>query len=129
MSEEHISFGGSQPIFRVADMQRSLQFYVGKLGFTNVAWGTDDFTSVNRDRAGLYLCRNGQGGGRAWVWIAVEDAEKLHEDLVAKGVAIKLPPTNFYWSMELHVEDPDGNVLRFGSDQKTDRPFEEPTFF
>jgi predicted enzyme related to lactoylglutathione lyase len=111
-----VRFENSQPILRVEDMQASLRFYVDLLGFQNVSWGTDDFTSVNRDRAGIYLCRGGQGAGRAWIWIGVEDAAKLHEEYKARGVTIRQPPTNYPWALEMHVQDPDGNVIRFGSD-------------
>jgi len=111
-----VYFEGSAPILRVEDMKAALAFYVGKLGFQNASWGTEDFTSVNRDRAGIYLCRGGQGRGAAWVWVGVEDATKLHDGLVARGVAIRMPLTNFTWALEFHVEDPDGNVLRFGSE-------------
>lgn len=117
-SSNPVYFEGSQPILRVENMQASLHFYVDLLGFKNVAWGTDEFTSVNRDRAGIYLCKGGQGRGAAWIWIGVEDAERLHEELKAKGVPIKMPPTNYPWALEVHVEDPDGNVLRLGSEPK-----------
>jgi predicted enzyme related to lactoylglutathione lyase len=89
---------------------------VDKLGFKNAAWGDDNFTSVNRDGAGIYLCRGGQGRGGAWVWVGVEDAEKLHQELKACGAPILMPLTNYPWALEFHVEDPDGNVLRFGSE-------------
>jgi hypothetical protein len=36
--------------------------------------------------------------------------------LRAKGVKILLEPTNFPWAVEIQVEDPDGNILRIGSD-------------
>jgi len=49
------------------------------------------FSSVNRDRDGIYLCRGGQGRGSAWVWVGVEDATKLHEEFVARGVAMFAP--------------------------------------
>jgi catechol 2,3-dioxygenase-like lactoylglutathione lyase family enzyme len=114
----NVHFEGSQPILRVEDMQASLHFYVNLLGFHNVHWGTDEFTSVNRDRAGIYLCRGGQGQGLAWLWIGVEDVEKLHEQYKTRGVPIRMPPTSYPWALEMHVEDPDGNVIRFGSDPK-----------
>lgn len=113
-----VYFENSQPILRVENMQASLRFYVDVLGFRNVHWGTDEFTSVNRDRAGIYLCQGGQGRGAAWIWIGVDDVERLHEDLKARGVAIRMPPTNYPWALEMHLEDPDGNVLRLGSDPK-----------
>jgi hypothetical protein len=31
-------------------------------------------------------------------------------------------PTNHAWALEMQVLDPDGNVLRFGSDPKPDEP-------
>jgi len=88
------------------------------LGSENASWGTDNFTSVSRDQAGIYLCRGDQGRGGAWVWIGVEDAEKLHEELKARGVTIRLPPISYPWALEMHVEDPDGNVLRLGSEPR-----------
>jgi uncharacterized glyoxalase superfamily protein PhnB len=111
-----VYFDNSAPILRVEGMTTALAFYVDKLGFQNASWGSENFTSVNRDRAGIYLCRGGQGRGVAWVWVGVEDATKLHDELVSRGVAIRMPLTNFNWALEFHVEDPDGNVLRFGSE-------------
>jgi predicted enzyme related to lactoylglutathione lyase len=113
-----VRFEGSQPILRVEDMKASLRFYVDALGFENVSWGTEEFTSVSRDGAAMYLCRGSQGRGGAWVWIGVEDVEKLHEECKARGVTIRMAPTNYPWALEMHVEDPDGNVIRFGSEPK-----------
>jgi catechol 2,3-dioxygenase-like lactoylglutathione lyase family enzyme len=115
-----VHFENSQPIFRVDDMNASVHFYVDLLGFKNVAWGTEEFTSVSRDRAEIFLCRRDQGRGAAWAWIGVDDAEALHEELKARGVAIRMPPTSFSWALEMHVEDPDGNVIRFGSEPVKD---------
>jgi predicted enzyme related to lactoylglutathione lyase len=111
-----VRFENAQAILRVENMETSLRFYVDKLGFKNATWGDDNFTSVNRDGAGIYLCRGGQGRGGAWVWVGVEDAEKLHQELKACGAPILMPLTNYPWALEFHVEDPDGNVLRFGSE-------------
>jgi hypothetical protein len=33
---------GSQPILRVENIEASLRFYVGVLGFTNAPWGNDE---------------------------------------------------------------------------------------
>lgn len=118
MSESRtgVYFEGSQPILRVEDMTRALEFYVEKLGFQNVHWGTEEFTSVNRDKAGIYLCKQGQGLGKAWIWIGVEDVVKLRDEIAPRGVTLRMEPTSFPWAKEIHVEDPDGNVIRFGSD-------------
>ena len=97
-------------------MQAALRFYVGALGFENAAWGSDDFTSISRDRAAIYLCQGDQGRGGAWVWVGVEDAQKLHDEFKARGLTIREGPTNYPWALEFRVEDPDGNVLRFASE-------------
>lgn len=113
-----VPFENSQPILRVEDMKVSLRFYADLLGFKNADWGSDDFTMLTRGGAVIYLCRRDQGRGGAWIWIGVDDAEKLHEELVARGVAIRMPPTHQSWAVEIQVEDPDGNVIRFGSEPK-----------
>jgi len=116
-----VRFEGIQPILRVENMQVALRFYLGILGFQNASWGSEDFTSISRDGARLYLCQGGQGKGGSWVWIGVDDAWRLYEELKARGVAIRLPPTNYPWALEMQIEDPDGNVLRLGSEPRDDR--------
>lgn len=116
-----VRFEGTQPILRVENMQAALRFYLDILGFQNANWGTKEFTSISRDGARLYLCQGGQGKGGAWVWMGVDDACRLHEELKARGVAIRLPPTNYPWALEMQIEDPDGNVLRLGSEPRDDR--------
>ena len=116
LPSRRVKFENSQPILRVDDMKRSLRFYVDALGFKNASWGGKEFTSVNRDSAGIYLCLKDQGLGKAWIWIGVEDVVELREEITARGVKIRMEPTNFPWAKEMHVEDPDGNVIRFGSE-------------
>jgi predicted enzyme related to lactoylglutathione lyase len=113
-----VHFENSQPILRVESIETSLRFYVGLLGFRHADWGSRDFTCITRDSAVIYLCRGDQGRGGAWVWIGVDDAQKLHDALKARGVAIRMPLTNHSWALEFQVEDPDGNVIRFGSEPK-----------
>jgi catechol 2,3-dioxygenase-like lactoylglutathione lyase family enzyme len=104
------------PILRVEDMARSLAYYVDVLGFYKAPWGNDDFTYVGRNDRGIYLCRGGQGNGGAWVWVGVGDVRGLHRLYKERGAIIRLEPKNFPWALEMQIEDPDGNVLRFGSD-------------
>ena len=116
MKDGRVYFEGSQPILRVEDMNRAIEFYVEKLGFKSAKWAMQEFTSVNRDKAGIYLCLRGQGLGKARIWVGVEDVLRLREEIVASGVKLRMQPRNFPWAKEIHVEDPDGNVIRFGSE-------------
>lgn len=112
------------PVLYVKDMALTLSFYVDILGFKNADWGDDNFTSINRDNTCLYLCRGGQGLPGTWVWIGFDgDIFSLHENLKEKGVIIKLPPTNFSWAYEMQIEDPNGHVLRFGTDPRNSEAF------
>ncbi len=67
--------------------------------------------------AGIYLCQRDQGRRGAWIRVSVEEVEKLHKEYKARGVTIRRPPTNYSWALQMHVEDPDGNVLRMASEQ------------
>lgn len=111
-----VRFETSAPVFRVEDMQAAIRYYVDVLGFTAASWSTEEFAHVSRDNAGIYLSRGGQGAGKAWAWVGVEDAARLHEEYIANGARIRLAPTKYSWALEMQVEDPDGNVLRLGSD-------------
>ena len=116
-------FERADPILSVADMSISVRYYVDVLGFENAEWGSSEFTCVTRDDASIYLSQGDQGGPGTWVWIGVEDVEMLYEEYTASGATIRHPPQNYPWAYEMKVEDPDGHVLRFGSDPKSDLPF------
>jgi catechol 2,3-dioxygenase-like lactoylglutathione lyase family enzyme len=109
-------FECASPILSVADLARSVAYYVDVLGFTNADWGGDDFTCVSRDAASIYLSEGDQGQPGTWVWVGVEDVAALHREYEARGAMILHPPENFPWAREMKVGDPDGHVLRFGSD-------------
>ncbi len=121
--ERAIAFGGVNPILRVRDLAVSIAYYTKILGFKIDFESPGYFVSVSRGRCGLFLCEGDQGHFGGWVWIDGKDVEALHEELKAAGAKIRHPPTNYSWALEMQVEDPDGNVLRIGSDPKKDEPF------
>ena len=116
MQPEPTLFECIDPILRVEDMSVSVRYFVDVLGFEQATWGTDDFTYVGRDGRGIYLCRGGQGNAGAWVWVGVGDVRALYRVYKERGAIIRQEPTNRPWALEMQVQDPDGNVLRFGSD-------------
>jgi len=117
-------FENTTPILNVADMSRSLAFYCDILGFIKAEWGSDNFTGINLDNCCIYLCKGGQGHAGTWVWIGFDgDIIELHEKLKSAGVTIKIPPTNFWWAYEMQVIDPDGHVLRFGTEPDPKLPY------
>ena len=112
------------PILRVKDMKTSLEYDEKVLGFKWAGWG-DTFTFVGRDGHGMYLCEGSQGCVGTWVWVGSHDVTRLHGEYKQSGAKIILPPTNYPHALEMHVEDLDGHVLRFGSGPLEDQPYVE----
>jgi uncharacterized glyoxalase superfamily protein PhnB len=54
------------------------------------------------------------------VWLGVEDVDALYEEYRQSGASILHPPEHFPWAREMKVGDPDGHVLRLGSDPQED---------
>ena len=118
-----INFHHSSPIFRVSELDKSIDYYQNKLGFS-VDWIHEKtFASVLRDRANIMLCEGDQGQGKAWIYIGIGDTERLFEEYKLSGAIIRQEPTNFSWALEMQIEDIDGNVIRFGSDPKKNVPY------
>ncbi len=80
------------PILNVKDISISLAFYVDILGFKNAEWGDDNFTSINRDNTGLYLCRGGQGVSGTWIWMGFDGAayNRRFRDMAVRRIYPKL---------------------------------------
>src|SRR5579864_3393119 len=95
------------PILNVKDISASRLFYIDLLGFTEVKWGNDDFTCVTLGASAIYLCKGGQGQPGTWIWVGIDgDLHELHRALLQTNAAIRLPPTNFSWALEMQIEDP-----------------------
>lgn len=106
------------PILRVRSLRDSLRYYVDVLGF-RPEWGGEagsTMASVSRDGCSIMLCEGAQGHPGTWVWIGVEDIRPLYDRLSRHGAIIRRKPERRPWAYEMQVEDPDGHVLRFGSE-------------
>ena len=105
------------PILRVENIAKSRRYYMQTPGFS-LDWDADGMISESRDGKSIMLCEREQGQPGTWLWIGVEDADAFFSEFSAKGAHIRSPPQNFSWAYEFAVEDPDGPVLRFGSEPK-----------
>lgn len=108
------------PILNVRSVTASIRYYVDALGFKlDWTWGEPmEFASVSRDCQAIMLCEDGQGHPGTWLWVGVDDIDPLFRDFSRTGVTFLELPTNFPWAYEMKVQDPDGHVLRFGSEPK-----------
>ncbi len=115
-------FENVSPIFRVESLTASIDYYVRVLGF-KVDWENPRvIASISRDGCSIFLSEGDQGNPGGWMWIGVGDVEALFAEYRGKGAKVRHPPTNYSWAFEMQIEDPDGNVLRMGSEPKPDEP-------
>ena len=120
-----VKFEGVVPILCVENLKRSIEYYVTVLGF-KIDWNYERvIASVSRGGCGLFLSQGDQGHPGSWVWIGVDDVERLFDEYRARGARVRHPPTNYDWALEMQIEDLDGNVLRMGSDNRIDEPIGE----
>lgn len=112
------------PILRVEDLQKSVDYYVHKLGF-HVNWQDDFSAGIARERGGIILILQGQGCSGTYVWVGVQDVFAILEEFRASGASIRHEPKNYPWAMEMKVNDPDGHVLRFGSEPDSAKPWDD----
>jgi catechol 2,3-dioxygenase-like lactoylglutathione lyase family enzyme len=103
-----------EPIFLVADVARSKDHYL-KLGFTTSDHdGTYAF--AHRDDLTIHLA---QADGRpiaGHVYLHVTDAEAIAAAWRLAGLSVTGPQDYDYGKREGSHIDPDGNVIRFGSE-------------
>ena len=113
---------GVTPVLPVRNLAASLAHYVDVLGFRVLWQDPGIIAGVALGRATVWLCEGDQGHPGVWVWFGVDDAAALFSSYQARGAIVRLPPTNYSWALEFQLLDPDGNVLRFGSDTREGQP-------
>lgn len=107
-------------VFTVKDVAKAIDFYVERLGFKiEFKYGEPvQYAAVERDNVSIHLMPVTQSPstlGLSSVYIFTGDVDGVHADLVARGAAIELMPTDEPYGMrECAVRDPDGNRLSFG---------------
>jgi catechol 2,3-dioxygenase-like lactoylglutathione lyase family enzyme len=104
----------ARPVLFVADIGKSVDFYVKQLGFTQ-AWRYEEEGKAWVDRQGCELILSSQwpdkvGKGLMFVSLDVGVLDALRAELEGRGVDVK----DGQWGYRLMViADPDGNELYF----------------
>lgn len=122
-------WAAATPVLRVFDLARSTRFYTYGLGFTFVrgaatpADRSPAFAQLRRGAVELLVYEREQPDGQTpectehrtmLLYVAVSDVETLSAELRIRWIRVAtggLPGGGLYCD----VEDPDGNVLRFGA--------------
>jgi catechol 2,3-dioxygenase-like lactoylglutathione lyase family enzyme len=107
------------PVVRVASAERSVQFYCGRLGFTQDWWhqpspGDPATVSVSRGGASVILTERGDLGleSQLILW-TTEIATLFGEWGFLEDVVLEHAPAAMPWGFtEMTLRDPDGNRIR-----------------
>ena len=120
-----VKFRSAAPVYIVEDVERAVEWYVQKLGFTAefINCSEDEpavYAVLMRDDLEIHLCLDIEGTYvrpsppiLALAKITISNLDEYHELLVANAVKIVAPPAEQFWGLEFMAEDPDGNVLWF----------------
>jgi catechol 2,3-dioxygenase-like lactoylglutathione lyase family enzyme len=102
-----------RPVLFVSDVQRSLGFYVGMLGFEkkwHEADGTGTVCQVDRGGCEIILCQDTTRNDRSRLFL--ELSREAVDQLMRETVERSVPTQKSWWGYDvLRIEDPDGNEL------------------
>ncbi|MER7049708.1 MULTISPECIES: VOC family protein [Streptomyces] len=107
----------SRTVVRPVDPDRSRQFYGKTLGLPVYReFGTGPERGTVYFLGGGFLELSGRAEGAAGtaleLWLQVEDAAAVHEELAARGVEVLRPPVKEPWGLiEMMIADPDGHKI------------------
>jgi len=103
------------PTFPCNDVAAALAHYRDVLGFS-VNYAQADLAVMDREAARILLvARTPEMAGTSACYLYVRAADRLHDDLTARGAHVEGAPVSQPWGLrEFHVRDLDGNRLTFG---------------
>ena len=107
---------GFEPIFKVADVARSVAWFE-RAGF-EVSFHDETYAFAHRDRdLTIHLAQTGGDDppGQCSLYIHCQAADRVATDCRQAGIEVDGPRNEDYGKREGSITDPDGNVIRFGS--------------
>ncbi len=107
---------GFEPIFKVADVARSVAWFE-RAGF-EVTFHDDTYAFAHRDRdLTIHVAQAGanEAPGRGALYLHCQDADRVADEWRRAGIEVEGPRDQDYGKREGSITDPDGNVIRFGS--------------
>ena len=115
----------------VDDVDRSVAFYVGKLGLELVHLASPAFAMVRNGDGGLIgllslaeASKDGVAAASAeqrrgiHVEFTTDDLDGLYTELLAAGVEFAEPPHDEPWERAMTAYDPDGHSVEFGQGRR-----------
>ena len=106
------------PILNVSNLAESFEWFA-HLGWAKKwSWGNPGaeptFGAIESGAFSIFLSENAQGAhGGTWLQIWVDDVDQVYAACQRHGLDVIRPPQNEPWHVrEMHVQHPDGHVLR-----------------
>jgi catechol 2,3-dioxygenase-like lactoylglutathione lyase family enzyme len=110
------------PLFLVADIDRSIEFYTKKLGF-DIDFRYEDFYAgiikdgfsihLKTDEHAIDIQQNKKDNEHIDITFAVENIELLYKEFSIRSVEITQPLRQMPYGKEFYVADLDGHILAF----------------
>ncbi|MES2361167.1 MAG: VOC family protein [Pseudomonadota bacterium] len=103
------------PILASLDINESIAFYTGKLGFVLLVQ-MENYAIVGRDGCEIHFhaCDNPLIAENTACYVRTPSADALYEEFRSRGATVKPPELRVWGMKELYVLDPHGNLLKFG---------------
>ena len=126
MNKPELKLGLIAPVFAVADIKRTKDYYTDKLGFDiDFEWADHEgdpirYISVGKNDRHLHFSQSGNPH-KAMAYFFIDDVENYYKAVKESGADVTKDLKDWPWEMrEFEVADPDGNRLIFGQDISQD---------
>jgi predicted enzyme related to lactoylglutathione lyase len=110
------------PQFLVADIERSIEFYINQLGFKLDFRYEDFYSGLIKDGFSIHL-KSGKPSAEERerrknnehldITFSVEGIEVLYEEILNKSVEVIQPLRDMPYGKEFYIADPDGYIIAF----------------
>ena len=114
----------ARPVFYVADVNRSIGFYVDRLGFWK-KWHKGTVCQVNRGDCEIILCEDRTRRDKTRLFIELNQPElaEFRREIAER----KVPSKQTWWGYDsIQIDDPDGNELIFPIEDNSPAPVTQP---
>ena len=110
------------PQFLVADIKRSIAFYINQLGFEISFCYEDFYCGIIKDGHSIHLKsgsraieerENKKNNGHLDITFSIEKIDGLYEEIKNKPVQIIQPLREMPYGREFYIADPDGYIIAF----------------
>ena len=112
-------FKQMSPQLPVTHIERSIEFYTKKLGFSLDFRYEDFYAGIIKDGFSIHLKAGDLPGNDKKnkedldITFSVDSIERLYEDLLSKSINIVQPLRDMPYGKEFYLADPDGNRIAF----------------